>query len=234
MPHTFGRDGWVAVWLVVALLACPAVSHAVENDTGAWLIGTGSGAIGDADGPWRFVVDAQARYPDAGSGAAQYLLRPAVGRRIGGGMTAWLGYGRFETRAANGARSHENRYWQQLSWQPRPFASGTLALRARLAQRLVSNGDDTAWWLRLLARYDRPLGEGRPGLYFAIEPFIDLRDTDWSGDAGLRQNRAMFGLKWRLPNDWQLETGYMNQYLVFDNSENVSNHLLTLNLLRAF
>lgn len=204
---------------------------AADNELGSWIIGSTQGALGVDDDRWRFHVDGQGRFVDPGSGATQYLLRPSVGRKLSGGITAWLGFGRFETRAANGARSFENRYWQQLTWAPRPLWQGSVSYRVRLEQRFISSGNDDGMWIRFLARYEHPLRDASPHrAYLGVESFFDLRDTDWSGDAGLRQGRVLFGVGWQLSARTRLDTGYMNQYLIRDDRDNRSNHLLTLQL----
>ena len=156
-----------------------------------------------------------------------------MGITLADGLTGWVGFGRFESRSASGQRAHENRYWQQLSWRARPRGTGKIAYRLRLEQRYVSISNDNGLWLRLLARYDQPLSNGRT-LYVGAETFVDLRDTDWSGDAGPRQHRVMFGMGWQVAPQWRFEAGYMNQYQVRDTRANDSNHLLTLRLNHRF
>ncbi|MEO0616040.1 MAG: DUF2490 domain-containing protein [Pseudomonadota bacterium] len=205
---------------------------AVDNEIGSWLIASTNGALGD-DSRWRFATDSQARFRDPGSGTAQYLLRPSLGLTLTDGLTGWLGFARFESRSASGQRTHENRYWQQLSWRARPLGPGTIRYRLRLEQRLVSISDDDGLWLRLLARYEQPLGDGK-ALFIGAETFYDLRDTDWSGDAGPRQHRVLFGIGWQVAPRWRFEAGYLNQYQVRDTRANDSNHLLTLRLNHRF
>ncbi|MEO0346343.1 MAG: DUF2490 domain-containing protein [Pseudomonadota bacterium] len=205
---------------------------AVDNEIGSWLIASTNGALSD-DSRWRFTADTQARFTDPGSGTAQYLVRPSLGLTLTDSLTGWLGFARFESRSASGQRAHENRYWQQLSWRARPLGSGTIRYRLRLEQRLVSISDDDGLWIRLLARYEQPLGRGKT-LFVGAETFYDLRDTDWSGDAGPRQHRVFFGAGWQLTPQWRFEAGYLNQYQVRDTRANDSNHLLTLRLNHQF
>jgi hypothetical protein len=84
--------------------------------------------------------------------------------------------------------------------------------------------------LRVMAKYVRPFGDsGNTSLILGLEPFFDLRDTDWSGDTGLRQNRAIVAIGWQVSDKLALETGYMNQYIWLDSAEDRSNHLGILN-----
>jgi len=66
-------------------------------------------------------------------------------------------------------------------------------------------------------------------LVVSLEPFVDLRNTDWGGQSGLGQNRAFVGIGWRLSNRISVEAGYMNQYVWVDNGEDLSNHFGVLN-----
>ena len=81
-----------------------------------------------------------------------------------------------------------------------------------------------------MAKYVRPIGEnGSTSLILAIEPFVDLRDTDWGGESGLSQNRVLIGFSRRFSDRLSIEAGYMNQYIWRDNAENRVNHLGVLN-----
>lgn len=207
-------------------------AHATDSDDGFWTVvsSTDSFPSGDEVSRWQYWFDAQARYFDVGSGINQYLVRPAVGYKIGDNLSAWVGYARFRSRNRSGSVRDENRYWQQISWTAGKWKNGTVSLRARLEQRDLSTGDDLGLVLRTQAKYVRPIGsDGKRYLALGIEPFIDLRDTDWGGDSGLGQNRISIGIGWRFSDKLTLESGYMNQFIWVDNGENRMNHLGILN-----
>lgn len=222
-------------WLValLALSGLPGGVSATENDRGYWAVFSTTDAFPSADGAsrWHYWFDAQARYADLGSGANQFLARPAIGYALRGSLKGWVGYARFRTRNKAGRVADENRFWQQLDWRAGRWRGGNVTMRVRLAQRSVSAGNDTGVWVRYMAKYVRPIGrDGKTSLVLALEPFVDLKDTDWGGKAGLRQNRVAVGLGWRLSDRITLEAGYMNQYLVRDNAANISNHLALFNI----
>ncbi len=207
---------------VVIVCALPQTAAAVENDPGIWLTFSTSGELGsgDVDGRWRYWFDTQARYFDVGSGINQLLARPGIGYRFNSTTRGWFGYARFRTRGRSGATVDENRYWQQLDW-----STGQWSMRARFEQRAVSSGDDIGLVTRLRVKYVRPIaGEESANLVLAIEPFVNLRDTDWGGESGLRQNRVVIGFGRQLNARVSIEAGYMNQYLWVDGGENRSNH----------
>ena len=177
----------------------------------------------------------QGRYFDIGSGVNQYLVRPAIGYRLGGSVQVWAGYARFRTRNQSGAVADENRTWQKLNWSLGQVFDGTITMRARLLQRNVNTGNDIGRVLRFLTKYTQPIGDdGKKSLILSIEPFFDLRDTDWGGDDGIAQNRTYIGVGWHLRDKLTIETGYMNQFVWSNNSENTSNHLGVINFKVKF
>ncbi|MGI9261036.1 MAG: DUF2490 domain-containing protein, partial [Woeseiaceae bacterium] len=139
------------------------------------------------------------------------------------------GYARFRTRSRSGNSADENRFWQQVDWSTGQWLGGRLSLRARLAQRSVSVGDDTGLVLRLMAKYQYSPGNGANKLVVGVEPFFSLRDTDWGGDAGLVQSRFFVGVNSRINEHLTLEYGYLNQYLFLDNTSDRVNHLGIIN-----
>jgi hypothetical protein len=206
--------------------------HATETDEGIWTIFTSTDAFPTSDGTnrWHYWFDAQARYFDLGSGINQYLVRPGVGYEIGDNLSAWVGYARVRARNRSGNVTDENRYWQQLSWTAGRWNNGTLSMRTRLEQRSLSSGEDLGVVLRVLAKYVRPIGDdNKRYLSVGIEPFVDLKDTDWGGDSGLGQNRLSVGVGWRVSTKLTIEAGYMNQFAWVDSGEDRMNHLGVIN-----
>lgn len=220
---------------VLAISACSSLSApalaAADND-GLWTIFSTTDAFRSDDGAsrWHYWFDTQARYFDRGSGINQYLVRPGIGYEIGDNVSAWAGYARFRARSRSGNVADENRYWQQLSWTAGRWNSGTISMRSRLEQRSLSTGDDLGLVLRFMTKYVRPLGadSGRY-LTVSLEPFVDLRDTDWGGQSGLGQNRTSAGVGWRISRSLSIEAAYMNQYIWADSGEDRVNHLGVLN-----
>lgn len=231
MQRFFAVTGWWWTAIVALFAAMPVTVSAAEDDLGTWLTVSTTDAFETAQGPsrWHYWFDAQARYFDIGSGTNQWLVRPGIGYRINESTRAWAGYARFRSRNRSGNTSHEDRLWQQVDWSAGRWRDGTVSLRARLEQRSVSTGDDLGLVVRFMAKYVRPIESWQnASLVLAIEPFVNLRETDWGGDAGLRQNRAIVGVGWRLNDRVAVETGYMNQYIWVDGAQDRNNHLAVL------
>lgn len=222
---------------LVLSVALPGHSAATEHDPGVWAIFSTADTFESDGSPnrWQYAFDAQARYFDIGSGVNQWLVRPAIGYKLTDNMNAWVGYARLRSRAASGRVADENRYWQQLDWRAGQWRGGQLSMRVRLEQRDIDLGDDIGVVLRLMARYVRPFaGESNKSLVIGLEPFVDLRDTDWGGDSGIGQNRVFIGVSQPFGGKLTLEYGYMNQYIWRDGRDDQVNHLALFNFKVRF
>lgn len=223
----------VTVLLWASWLLCCGAVRATEHAPGSWNVFTTTGAFTDdgSETRWRYWFDTQARYFDIGSGINQWLVRPAVGYEIRQGVNAWLGYARFRARSGSGVVVDEDRAWQQINWKAGWFRGGRVSMRVRLEQRWLSSGDDVGLVMRYRAQYVRPLGDGgRSKLTVGLEPFFDLRDTDWGARAGLSQNRLYVLVGRPISDRVSLDVGYMNQLFLLEQAENRSNHHLVLGI----
>lgn len=212
-------------------------TYATESDPGIWTIFSTTNSFSNEESAsrWHYWFDAQARYFDPGSGANQWLVRPAIGYEMSDGVKAWVGYARFRSRNRSGRVADENRYWQQVDWHAGQWQGGRFTMRVRLEQRSVDIGDDLGVVLRFMTKFVRPFpGDNNKSLIIGLEPFMDLRDTDWGGDSGLGQNRAFVGMGWRASNSLTLEAGYMNQYIWVDSAEDRIFHLAILTFKAKF
>lgn len=219
--------------MLAVSISTPAV--ATEDETGAWLIASVTGTIGEpGDSHWRYAVDAQSRYLDPGSDIHQWLIRPAIGYALSERTKVWVGYAHLQSRGAVGNYAEENRYWQQLDWTT-ATGSGKFTLRGRLEQRDISIGTDRRHVLRIQSKYVRPIGgaSGRE-LILSLEQFFDLNVTDWGGDTGINQNRTIIGMGWRVGDALRFESGYMNQYIFAESGPDRSNHLAVLHFKLKF
>lgn len=234
----FSRIAPLTAALIISFLL-PLPATATDSDSGAWLIISATDRLPARDGSgksrWHYWIDAQARYPDAGSGVNQLLIRPGIGYDISPTLSVWAGYARFRAHTSSGRTVTEDRFWQQLSWRARSWGDASLSTRLRLEQRDLSTGSDTGIVLRAQLKYVRKLTPGGDTDFIAsIEPFFDLRDTDWGADSGLSQNRLYFGLGWKLTPKSAIEVGYQNQYRFIDTGNDRMDHLGMVNFKFKF
>ncbi len=223
--------------ILALLLLSVHAAHAADDAGGIWLIGSTSDRFASETGPsaWRYAFDAQYRWFDRAGGIDQVLLRPAVGYDLTPALSAWLGYAFVRSESASGIRVDEHRIWQQLAWQFDGAGDSRWLLRGRLEERHREGAEDTGATLRIMLRSRVPLGN-RPDLklVLAMEPFIDLRDTDWGLTKGLAQLRSAIGLSFDLHSQLGLEIGYLNQHAFREDRTDLANHLLYLNFQARF
>lgn len=223
----------------MALLLFPGTAATTEDDFGAWFIVTMSDRLPARESAnasrWRYWLEAQARYPDAGSGVNQLLLRPGIGYDINASLSALAGYARFRTHARAGRTSTEDRFWQHLSWRFLSFDNASLSMRFRFEQRRLSDSNDTGHLFRYQLKYLRKLNPGGAvDIIASIEPFFDLAETDYGARRGLNQARGYLGLGFRLTAESALEIGYQLQHLNVRGGEDRANHLAMLNFRSRF
>lgn len=223
--------------LLSQLLAfSPGMLHAQTiDDTGQWLAVFGNGDIGSEESIYRFKwwFDGHARFFDDTDGFGQSIVRPGIGYPFGDtSIVLWAGYGWIRTSPAANPVFDEHRIWQQITWTEE-FEPTTIGFRSRLEQRFVETGSDTGWRFRQLVSLRRPL-DAAPRLSLVVwnELFLHLNDTDWGANAGFDQNRIFvgFGLKCNPDSSCRIEIGYMNQYVNRFQQDNLSNHILSINL----
>jgi len=173
----------------------------------------------------------------------QLLLRPGINLYLSPSFTATAGYAIIpQQREAGRVTGYlpEHRIWEQLVFthkvthHHKPVAS--VSHRLRLEQRsiplyhaegnsLVKDGDRTAGRVRYFTRGVVSLsGRSDKGVFAALQNEIFFH----TGDGGsFDQNRAYVAAGYRLSPQFDLEMGYMNQYLsASGNSTN--NHIVQI------
>ncbi len=198
----------------------------------------GQGRLGDKDsllGDWRWWLDAQLRWREDGQAYDTGLVRPGLGYAITDRITAHLGYARIESDPAGRSAFHEDRVWQQLTWNL-PVEGFTLQSRTRLEQRFLEDQSDAGWRLRQFFKSTVPVVEDRT-TFVSIwdEMFWDLEDTSWGQRTGFRQNRAFLGLGQILDEKKtiSIELGYLNQWIDRPGEDRL-NHILLVCMFMTF
>jgi uncharacterized protein DUF2490 len=221
---------------LLVLFGAEARAETIE-DEGLWLMLAGQGgfaAVRENPSNFRWWLDLQPRYFDAGDGLVQTLVRPGVGYAFADNAAVWLGYARIVTERQNAGSSKEHRIWQQLTWSPE-ITWLNLSSRTRLEQRFLNTGDEVGWRFRQFVKGTRPIAADSR-LYLSVydEVFVDLNDTDWGQRSGISQNRLFLGLGWKFgsstrPGPASLEVGYLNQFINRPRIDRM-NHILSINL----
>lgn len=215
--------------LLPLLIAAAPAAAATREDEQAWINATIMGSIGQSR--VAYFAEVQPRFVDGASRLGTLILRPAIGWKFSDAVTAYAGYAHVETNVRDGADRNEERLFGQLSWTLRKRGPETLSLRTRLEHRRQSNGQQTGWRLRSLARYVTPLGAPeRTRALVSVEPFVALNDTDWGARGGFDQVRSFAGVEIPLAGKSTIEAGYLNQFINEARGNSRMNHVLSLAL----
>ncbi len=229
-----------AVAVLAASVAALSTSARAQtrDDGGLWAMWLAQGdfsSCGEEFKQVRWFVDVQDRNRDEGQSFDTFFVRGALGHAVSSRVTAFLGYGVFESEPEARSPIWEHRIFQQLTWNL-PVEGFTLQSRTRLEQRFIEGQSDTGSRLREFVKATVPLRSGNSVFAsFYDEVFVDLNDTDWGQRSGLRQNRAFAGLGFFLDDahHHSLEIGYLNQWIDRPDEDRL-NHILSINLFSNF
>jgi len=224
--------------LAACLAFSPALVAQTQDDGALWAMWVGQGRLGEKDsslGNWRWWLDAQLRWRDEGETYDAGIFRPGIGYAITDRVTAHFGYAWIDSDPAGRPPVHEDRLWQQLTWNL-PVDGFTLQSRTRLEERFIEDQSDEGWRLRQFFKSTVPVVEDKT-TFVSIwdEMFWDLGDTDWGQRAGFRQNRAFLGLGQFLDEkkSVSIEVGYLNQWIDRTDEDRL-NHVLLIAFFMTF
>ncbi|KIC00618.1 hypothetical protein OA88_18330 [Flavobacterium sp. JRM] len=187
--------------------------------------------------------DGQARSTDELKNLQSYIIRPGLNYHIKDNMIATVGYayiGNNRSVMDIGGWVPEHRIWEQFIFNQKFTLANrpvTLQHRFRLEQRfmgqaiieqneLVTDSYEFAQRLRYFARSIFPLSKTdnfTKGAFLALQNEVFLNVQNAPNDSFFDQNRAYLALGWRLSPKFDLEAGYMNQYVLGKSNNTVNN-----------
>jgi hypothetical protein len=189
-----------------------------------------------------FYFDAQWRSTAQLQQMNALLLRPGVNFYLSPSFTATAGYAFIpQQRVAGGVTGYlpEHRVWEQLVFTHKVMhhhrQMATVSHRLRLEQRfipthhaegnsLVKDGHRTAGRLRYFTRGVVPLsGRSDKGVFAALQNEIFFHTAD---GGSFDQNRAYVAAGYRVGKQFDVELGYLNQYIANAGGASAANHIL--------
>ncbi len=189
--------------------------------------------------------DGQLRSTDDIEHISTLLLRTGLNIQVRKNMVATAGYAFINNRrviAGVSGYAPEHRFWEQFLVS-HPFINTSLSHRFRLEQRFISKsvvennelkneGNVYANRFRYFFRTMVPL-KGRlqpktPFIGLQNEVFLNFGDKSGVNGEFFDQNRVYLALGYRFSREFDLELGYMNQYINGRNDAFVNNHILQL------
>ncbi|MBS1661145.1 MAG: DUF2490 domain-containing protein [Bacteroidetes bacterium] len=233
--------------LISALLFCGSIRPAQAQTQFAGWVGTFQNyKLSSRFGAY---FDIQYRTTDQVRQLHQLMLRPGLNIYITPQLTGTVGYAYIPQQRVNtGVEGYlpEHRIWEQLVFTHKLPHRSTLAHRLRLEQRyipkhhpqngdLVHDGFRKAHRLRYFFRGIVPLG-GQAGTAFTKgwftsvqnEIFFNLGDASGLNGKAFDQNRAYVSVGYRTSKAFDVEVGYMNQYISGVGSASTNNHIAQL------
>jgi len=197
--------------LVSALLALPCLAQdlrpALEHDAQSWTLLTAWGR----KERFRWYAEAQPRVSLTQGRFDRLLLRPAIGVQVSPDVSLWAGYA--WTPLFNPGFRDEQRPFQQVLIEQR-FGVVSLVNRARVEERFIANTSGPSFRLRHMVRAVVRFSADSPwGVAAYDELFVTVNSVVGGPQAGLDQNRAFLGVNYRFSPQWQLEGGYLNNFV---------------------
>lgn len=174
-------------------------------DAQVWVQAIGIGPLSEN---WRAHVEIQPRLFDDASELGLTIIRTAIGRRIAPRATVFVGYAGIP-RTFGPVNRYEQRIWQQLSLTFPAVRRWAPTARVRVEQRWLDPWADASHRVRVLARGQRPFGQGPWSLGVYDEIMMNVDDTDLGPGEGFDRNRVYAGLMRRLSPSLSTEIGYL-------------------------
>jgi hypothetical protein len=189
-----------------------------------------------------FYFDAQWRSTAQVQQMNALLLRPGINFYLSPGFTFTSGYAYIpQQRISDGVTGYlpEHRIWEQLVFTHKIKAHNksvaSVQHRLRMEHRfiprhhaegnsLVKDGHRTAGRLRYFTRGVVPLsGRSDKGIFAAVQNEIFFHTAD---GGSFDQNRAYVAAGYRMSPQFDVEMGYMNQYIAGTGNGSTNNHIL--------
>lgn len=191
-------------------------------------------------------ADMQWRSTDEWKQMQTLLLRPGLNFHANKNLVITAGYAYISNRNRAGSLSAyipEHRIWQQVIYNHK-IKTISAAHRFRLEQRLlaqtaiVSNelqktGTVTSHRFRYFTRNTLPFQNAASfdrGWFGALqnEVFVNIANNDRVNGKFFDQNRLYLAIGYRLSRSFDLEAGYMNQYVSGSGDRFANNHITQL------
>jgi len=189
---------------------------------------------------WGLQFDGQVRSANNWDHVRNVLIRPGLTYHFNAKNNLSIGYayvGSFNKLSAPAKNSlTENRIWQQYINSIK-FNQVSLQNRFRLEQRFIETqtGNVFAQRLRYFARTVVPLKKQKEsfsnGPFAAVqnEIFFNIQNKNVTNNHFFDQNRAHVAIGYRFTSKFDIEAGYMNQY-INGATTNTSNNIAQLAL----
>lgn len=203
--------------LCVILWMVANQSYAMKHYQRFWSTDLITGPLSGHDS-LRYYLEGNFRFIDEKNKFNQLIFLPGLGYTVNDRVILYSGISWYLTDLPNGRREYESHLWQQINWN----INRQISSRTRLEQRKRSGLSSIASRLRQRLWLRIPLKE-QDVLFISLfdEIFLNLNYTNWIAPKFFDQNRVFIGLGTAITPNTTLNAGYLNQYLVGRELNNV-------------
>ncbi len=205
---------------ISALCVTPALADTRQQHSG-WAAWFNTDRINEK---WGFISDVQLRSGDDLENVQNLLIRPGVTYFLNGQNNVSMGYAYNATLNNPGDNLIEHRIWRQYIHTNTYWTRAAVTHRFRLEQRFSRAGEPqrsavlTAPALFLSARSlslraDKASFTTGPFFAFQNEVFLNVQHDENANGELFDQNRILLAGGYRLSSRYDLELGYLNQYI---------------------
>ena len=232
-----------AIIVYLILIVCSQNILFAQTQNTGWLASFNTFTIGKKTS---IHSDVQFRSTDEIQQLQTLLIRSGLNYRLSKNIIATAGYAFIDNkRTVSNVTGfvHEHRIWQQIIFNQK-IQQLAIAHRLRLEQRFVgrpalidnvvkNDGYNTSHRIRYFIRNILPLkneGAFKKGLFVALqnEIFLNIGNKGNVNGKTFDQNRLYLAAGYRLNPKFDIEAGYMNQYINGRSNQFTNNHVLQL------
>lgn len=227
--------------MTVGFLLVPgAWAGAVNTMGGTWDSLTLSGSFAHLSPSlrkFRWLVIDQNRIRDDGSGAwrlSENVLYSQLGYDINENASVWLGYIHDWIHPLNEPAFQESGPYQDLLFTF-PAFDLTLDIRTRFEERINETTGDVGVrvWQLLLVHLPLVSIDPKLSLYFGDDILGYLNSSSFGAD-GFNENRAIMGVNYEFTPAFDVDFGYLGQYLLNKNANAIFTHNIFANVRYRF
>lgn len=210
--------------LALLLLLCSVAHAKTYTDEETWV---NLNAFVKLSDNWQAYVEYQPRFFDYNRYSGAVLHRGAIGRNVGHGFSAWVGYAAITWNDRTNSKfpaknQHEDRPFLMLMHATDLTPNWKISNRTRYEDRLFRHAEEGSQRLRHMIRAQYKFNDSPWALAVWDEYFWNTNTIKPSAEShapvtksGFDQNRAFAGVAYFFGDKQQhmIETGYMNNYV---------------------
>lgn len=200
-------------WTLTLLLFWIATpSFALEQDGRCWC-GADVDNTFTIDSDWHYNLYTQMRFDLSESNLQQIFIRPSIYRVLNHSVSIWLGCDAIPTWLHSVSESvTESRIWPQFEYEKPISQSVELDLRTRYEFRWLSVSNQRAdrFRQRVVFSINNIFSNAKFNVFDEI--FFNIKQSDWTANSTVDQNRVFVGLGFALNPMLNLDCGYMNLF----------------------